>query len=141
MDGTQWTSNARGLVLDQSALLADFFAVPVPPAPKPPVDWVFGKPRNLGVTAGHTNFHAAWSAPAGAPAKPAYYLAWVYEGKTCTRQTLVQSYPRTEEGTSTTPDPGSLKRGTGYTLHVSAFGADGTRAAPDVFSSATFTTG
>ena len=32
-DGTQWTSGANGLILDQSLLLPDFFGTPVPPAP------------------------------------------------------------------------------------------------------------
>lgn len=38
LDGTQWTSNARGLVLDQSLLLADFFGTPKP-APTPAANW------------------------------------------------------------------------------------------------------
>ena len=33
-DGTQWTSSARGLVLDQSLLLDNFFA-PAPPTNQP----------------------------------------------------------------------------------------------------------
>ena len=33
-DGTQWTPSARGLVLDQSLLLDDFFGTPAPSAPQ-----------------------------------------------------------------------------------------------------------
>lgn len=36
-DGTQWTSSAMGLVLDQSLLRADFFGIP--PAPGPVPSW------------------------------------------------------------------------------------------------------
>jgi len=35
-DGTQWTDQAFGRSLDQSLLLADFFAVPPAPSPQPP---------------------------------------------------------------------------------------------------------
>jgi hypothetical protein len=37
MDATQWTQDAEGRDLDQSLLVADFFAVPAPPAAKPTV--------------------------------------------------------------------------------------------------------
>lgn len=37
MDGCQWTKTALGRNLDQSLLVADFFAVPAPPAAKPTV--------------------------------------------------------------------------------------------------------
>jgi peptidoglycan hydrolase-like protein with peptidoglycan-binding domain len=35
MDGTQWTPNAWGRNLDESLLVADFFAAPAPPKPTP----------------------------------------------------------------------------------------------------------
>jgi GH25 family lysozyme M1 (1,4-beta-N-acetylmuramidase) len=112
-----------------------------PVSPPPPADWTYGAPRNLAVTPGHHDFHAAWSAPAGAPAAPDHYLLWVYQGTACNRQTLVAKYPRDEHGTATSPDPGGLTPGTTYTLHVSAFGPGGAHSAPDVFASAVFTTG
>jgi hypothetical protein len=125
----------RGTI-DQLAALG-WQATPAPP----PASWTYGAPRNLTVTPGHHDFHAAWSPPAGAPSAPDHYLVWVYEGTACNRQTLVAKYPRKEQGTETSPDPGSLTPGTTYTVHVSAFGADGAHTAPDVFASAVFTTG
>jgi len=38
MDGCQWTDSAWGRDLDESLLVADFFAVPVPPKPAPVAD-------------------------------------------------------------------------------------------------------
>lgn len=106
---------------------------------KPPADWTYGKPQNLRIKPGHTNFHATWSAPSGQP-KPAFYLVSVYEGKTCDSRTLVKSYPRHEAWPVTSPDPGSLKEHTFYTVRVSAFGPGGSRAEPGVFASGAFKT-
>lgn len=121
--------------IDQLAALA--YAPPEPP--RPPVDWTYGKPTGLRVTPGHTNFHATWTAPP--QPTPDHYEVWVYEGTTCDQETLVGSYPRDEPGPVTSPDPGGLTPRTLYTLHVSAFGPDGSHVKPGVFASATFTTG
>lgn len=104
-----------------------------------PDNWTYGPPLNLAVRAGRHNFHATWEAP-HAPEPPAFYLVHVYRGTTCNRQTLVPSYPRTEEGPFTHPDPGGLRPSTQYTLHVSAFGLDGAHARPFTFASTVFTT-
>lgn len=110
------------------------------PHQKPPADWTYAPPGGLEVRVGYTNFHATWSEPPGAPATPDHYEVWVYEGTVCNQQTLVDSYPRSEHGTSTHPDAGGLKRGTQYTLHVAAIGAEGKHVKPGVFASAVFTT-
>jgi Ion channel len=121
--------------IDELAALA--YQVPE----KPPKDWTYAAPGALRVTPGHTNFSATWEVPAGAPETPAYYKVWAYKGSKCDASTLVASYPREETGTSTSPDPGSLEAATEYTVHVSAFGPDGTRAKDNVFAAARFTTG
>ena len=117
---------------------ADFGQWPRPEAPPP--DWAYGPPRNLTVRPGRHNFHAAWTAPAGAPVKPAAYMLWVYQGAVCNQDTLVDTYPRSERGTETLPDPGGLQPGTDYTLHVAAMGPSGTHMKPGVYAAAQFTT-
>lgn len=127
--------------IDQLAALAYQPSKPKPPSP--PADWTYGAPQHLAVHAGHTNVHATWAAPAGAPTAPDHYEVWIYKGTVCNSSTLVASYPRPEPGPEhkTDPDPGGLARHTEYTMHVSAFGPGGSRAKADVFASATFTTG
>jgi hypothetical protein len=56
-DGTQWTSNALGRVLDQSLLAADFFGTP--PAPSPVPAWQEAAMQALPlVSEGSTNVNA-----------------------------------------------------------------------------------
>lgn len=137
-DGTQWTPDANGLVLDQSLLLPDFFGAPVPPAPLP-ADWTFGPPQNLTATGGHTSVGLAWGPPADAPEVPAEYLVYVYQGAVCNRTTLVTSYPRT--ATASPWEGGGLVRGASYTAHVVAAGPGGSRVKSYVYASAEFATG
>jgi len=109
--------------------------------PGHPADWTYGPPQNLNVTPGHHDFHATWAAPAGAPSVPDHYLVWAYKGTACNQQTLVPTYPRPEQGTATSPDPGSLTPGTQYTVRVAACGPGGAHTDPGVFASTVFTTG
>lgn len=134
-DGTQWTALAMGRDLDQSLLVPGFFgAAPVPPS------WSYGSPWDIVVTPGHTNFHASWNPPSGAPQPVDHYVLFVYKGQGAgMSKTPVTSYPRSQKGTTTDPDMGDLQAGTEYTLHIIAKGPNGSHAGP--FGSKQFTTG
>lgn len=132
VDGTQWTSTARGISLDQSLLGDNFFTVPGP-------NWTYGPPVNLRARPGHTNVELTWDKPANSPVTPAYYQVDIYHGVVCNQDTLVHSYPRLSQSTETSP--GSLTRRTEYTAHVFASGPHGTHVKPYVFAAVTFTTG
>lgn len=134
-DGTQWTDNALGRSLDQSKLLAGFFAVP---SPTPPANWTYGPPLDLQATGGHTTVRLSWERPAGAPEPPARYHVYIYNGADCSRSTLVRSYPRGAAGPSW--EGGSLVTGKHYTAHVVAAGAEGTHVRPYSYASAEFAT-
>lgn len=133
-DGTQWTFNALGRPLDQSALLADFFGTPPPPA-----DWTYAAPAGLTATGGHESVRLAWEAPLGAPEPPAEYKVWIYRGTLCNRTTLVTSYPRSVAALEY--EGGGLELGRTYTAHVAAWGADGGHVKPGVYGAVIFRTG
>ena len=137
-DGTQWTSGANGLILDQSLLLPDFFGTPVPPVPLP-ADWTYGPPASLSAAGGHTSVALEWEPPAGAPVPPAEYLVYVYQGPVCNRATLVTSYPRTAAASPW--QGGGLVQGQSYTAHVVASGPGGARVKQYCYASASFATG
>jgi hypothetical protein len=137
-DGTQWTDKAFGRSLDQSQLVASFFAVPSP-TPTPPANWTYGPPLSLRATAGHTTVGLAWEALANAPEPVSQYHVYIYNGTHCSRATLVRSYPRGTAATSW--EGGSLERGKQYIAHVVAAGPEGTHVRPYCFAAAEFTTG
>jgi hypothetical protein len=100
----------------------------------------YGPPSLTDVRVGHTNVFLEWKAPAplnGVAA--AEYLVYIYRGTDCSTHTLVASYPRSASGTFSSF--GSLSERTQYTVHVVAGGKNMSSVAPDVFASATFTTG
>jgi hypothetical protein len=123
--------------IDQLAALAYQPAKPAPPAP--PADWTYGPPQHLTARGGRTSVELAWEPPAGAPQAPAAYQVFIYYGATCSRDTIVPSYPRTVHGLSHLE--GSLPEGRSYTAHVVAAGPNGTRVRPYTYASVAFTTG
>jgi hypothetical protein len=131
-DGSQWTPNALGRDLDQSALLPGFFG-------ELPAGWTYGPPLALAATGGHTSVRLEWQPPQGYPELPAAYRIWVYRGTHASAGTLVPSYPRTAAGLDW--EGGSLERGKVYTAHVSAEGPGSTRLRDFGFAAAIFMTG
>lgn len=131
-DGTQWTSSARGLVLDQSLLLANFFGTPAP------TPWVFSAVRSLTAQPGHTSVSLAWSAPAGVEPAPVdhYQVTIRKDGQD------LPTYPRDvpKSGSAQVWQGGSLPQGTVLEAFVRAVTADvNGHASP--WATVTFTTG
>lgn len=122
--------------VDQLAALA--YQAPAPTPIPPPVNWTYGPPTNLHVTAGYTSFRPTWNAPPllGHPA-PAGYWVYVYENADLHR--LVASYPRTYVQSGQLL--GGLKRHVKYLVRVVTVGANGTHVRPGTFAQTTFTTG
>jgi hypothetical protein len=132
-DGTQWTSLALGLNLDQSLLKTNFFVMP-------PANG-YGPPGNAQAQPGRTSAYLYWDPPmTGALPPPAEYTIFIYQGTVCNTETLVAPYPRTFPAGNECRC-GGLKRMTRYTAHVVASGPNNTLTIPDSYASVTFTTG
>lgn len=138
-DGTQWTSSAKGLVLDQSLLAADFFGTSPLPA-----NWVYPQVRDLVlVSVGPSSVKLSWVSPLAGPMPlpgiGSYEIA-IAKGGTLTGPD-VKSYPRYEpKGTNPAEvwQGGSLEAGTKYTAGVRALDKNGQHAGP--WATVTFTT-
>jgi hypothetical protein len=127
----------RGTIDELAAL--GWQGTPVAPPPTPPAVWTYGAPVGLHAAGGHTGVALAWQAPAGATVPVDHYMIWLYRGTVADAATLVQSYPRTTDGSPW--QGGGLERGQQYTAHVAAIGAGGSHVKPFKFASATFSTG
>jgi hypothetical protein len=108
--------------------------------PKPEQPAGYGPPLDLKATGGDTSVRLTWKPP-GTPGlpSPANYEVYVYASASCTRSSLVPTYPRLA-GPVTDWQGGSLKRGKPYTARVVAAGPDGKLVRPFTFASATFQT-
>jgi hypothetical protein len=127
-DGTQWTSNAKGLVLDQSLLVDNFFA--------PPADWAFSAVRYLTAKPGRTSVELTFSSPGvPAPLGVGHYQVTIRKGAAD-----VPSYPRTIPKGSNPQvwQGGSLTPNTPYTALVRAIATDGGHGG--TWATVTFTT-
>lgn len=100
----------------------------------------YGPPRDLKATGGDTSVRLTWQPPgtAGLPA-PDDYLVYVYRGLSCTRSSLVPTYPR-HVGEVAGWQGGSLERGGTYTAHLVASGENGADILPYTYASAVFHT-
>ncbi len=124
-----------------AATLAEFKSLSL--TGKWPGQWTYAAPAALTASPGAHSVLLAWKPPAPPPGEPpAEYRVWIYKGKVCNRDTLVQSYPR-HGITGTRHLFGSLDPAvTGtrvYTAHVAACGEGGTHLGDHVFASVTFT--